>query len=90
MFTQNLSGRLETDSQVIKTDSSPGVSHDQVCVLPVGLPDVDCLRVINAVFLSHVIQEVKEKSDSDWRRTLRTKDGHKDIVHKLLQRPLQW
>lgn len=56
---------------------------------PVGLPDVDCLWVIDAVFFRHVVQEVEEESHSDGRRTLCAEDGHKHIIYKLLQRPLE-
>lgn len=58
-------------------------------VSPVGLPDVDRLRVVDTVLFCHVVQEVKEESDSNRRRTLCAEDGHKHIVDKLLQRPLE-
>lgn len=56
---------------------------------PVGLPDVDRLRVIDAVLLRHVVQEVEEESDGDGGRTLGAEDGHKHVVYKLLQGPLE-
>lgn len=56
---------------------------------PVGLPDVDRLGVIDTMLFCHVVQEVKEESDSNRRRTLCAEDGHKHIVDKLLQRPLE-
>lgn len=60
----------------------------QVCPSPVGLPDVDGLWVIDAVFLCHVIQEIKEEPDGNGRRTLRAEDRNEDVIHELLQRPL--
>lgn len=56
---------------------------------PVGLPDVDRLRVIDTVFFRHVVQKVEEESDGDGRRTLCAEDGHKHIIYELLQRPLE-
>jgi len=50
---------------------------------------VNCLWVIDAVFLCHVVQEVKEESDSDGWRPFRTQYGYKDIIYKLLQSTLK-
>lgn len=56
---------------------------------PVGLPDVDRLRVVDAMFLRHVVQEVEEEADSDGRRPFGAKNSYENVIHKLLQRPLQ-
>lgn len=85
MFTQNRSGRLRTNRRLSATQgprAGGGLS-------PVGLPDVDRLRVIDAVFFRHVVQEVEEEADGDGRRTLGAEDGHKHVVYELLQRPLE-
>lgn len=50
---------------------------------------MDGLGVVNAMFLSHVIQEVEEESDSNRRSSFGAQDCHKDIIDKLLQCPLQ-
>lgn len=71
----------------VRGTESPGVPLTWFS--PVGLPDVDRLRVVDAVLLRHVVQEVKEESDGNRRRTLGAEDGHKDVVHELLQRPLE-
>lgn len=60
----------------------------RTCASPVGLPDVDSLWVVDSMFLGHVVQKVKEKPHSDRRRTLCTEYRHKDVIYKLLQRPL--
>lgn len=89
MFTQNLSGRLKEDRQVREAHRSESRQVSQVGVSPISLPDVDGFGVVDAMFLRHVVQEVKEESDSDGRRTLCAEDCHKDVVHKLLQCPLK-
>lgn len=55
---------------------------------PVGLPNMHSFWVVNAMFLSHVIQEVEEESDSNRRSPFGAQDGHKDVIDKLLQCPL--
>lgn len=90
MFTQNLRGRLKKGGRVRETGRREGDRQASRCAAsPVGLPDVNGLRVVDAVFLRHVVQEVEEESDGDGRRTLRTEDRHEDVVHKLLQCPLR-
>lgn len=86
MFTQNLSGRLRRHRRVSDTDRSKGALRRSS---PVGLPDVDRLWVVDTMLLRHVVQEVKEESDGDGRRTLCAEDGHKHVVYKLLQCPLE-
>lgn len=84
---QRETGDIELERVV--GDSEIRDMHPGVLASPVGLPDVDGLRVVYSVFLRHVVQEVEEKPDCDGRRTLGAEDGHEDIVHELLQRPLQ-
>ena len=56
-----------------------------VCIVPVGLPNVNCLRVADAVLSRLVVQQVKEIFDSQWDRTAGAEDHCEQIVDKLLQ-----
>lgn len=56
---------------------------------PICFPYVNGLWVVNPVFFCHVVQEVKEESDSDGWRPFCTQYGYKDIIYKLLQSALK-
>lgn len=53
--------------------------------LPVSLPNVDCLRVRDAVLTRLLIQQVKEIFDSQWDRTAGAEDYCEQVVYKFLQ-----
>lgn len=59
-----------------------------VCQLPVGFPYVDYLRVCNTVLQRLLIQQVKKVLNSQRYGSTGAEDCSKQIVHKLLQSPL--
>lgn len=56
---------------------------------PVRLPDVQGLRVLNAVLLRQLIQEVKQVLDGDGHGPVHAEDGLEGVIHKLLQCALE-
>lgn len=72
-----------------KGGAERGRSPQVATASPVGLPDVNRLRVVDAVLLRHVVQEVEEEADGDGRRPLGAEDRYENVVYKLLQCPLQ-
>lgn len=75
-------------SRRVKSEKLSNSISPSRCDSPVGLPDVHGVWIIDSVFVRHVIQKVEEEPDGDGRRTLCVEDGHKDVIHELLQRPL--
>lgn len=64
----------------------------QTFASPVALPCVSDVRVVDVVFVSLLIQEVKHVFDGQWKGAASVRcaeDGLKEIVHKLLQRTLR-
>lgn len=53
--------------------------------VPVGLPNVDCLRVGDSMLSCLVVQQVKEVFDSQGDRTAGAKDHCEQVIYKLLQ-----
>lgn len=63
-----------------------------VGVSPVALPRVTDVRVMDAMFVRLLIQEVEHVFDGERERTAtihRAEERLKQIIHKLLQRALQ-
>lgn len=61
-------------------------------VSPVALPGVTDIRVADLSFIGLFIQEVKHVFDSQWESRSSVggaKHRLKEVVHKLLQRPLK-
>lgn len=59
---------------------------------PVALPCVSDVRVVDAVFVGLLIQEVEHVFDGQWQGAASVggaEDGLKEIIHKLLQRALR-
>lgn len=57
--------------------------------VPVGLPNVYRLWVGDAVLSRLVVQQVEEVFDSKRDRTTGAEDDREQVIHKLLQRPLE-
>ena len=60
--------------------------------LPVALPCVAHVRVVDAVLVRLLVQEVKHVLDGERQGAAavgRAEDGLKEVVHELLQRALQ-
>ena len=57
--------------------------------IPVSLPDVQGLWVLDAMLLCQLIQEVKQVLDSDGHRPVHAEDGLESVIHKLLQCTLE-
>lgn len=54
---------------------------------PVALPCVSHMRVVDVVFISLLVQEIKHVFNSQWQSAASmgcAEDGLKQVVHKLL------
>lgn len=57
--------------------------------VPVGLPDVDGLRVRDAMLSRLLVQQIEEVLHGQWDRTAGAEDDGEQVIHKLLQRSLE-
>lgn len=65
-------------------------AHTPLAHRPVGLPDVQSVRIRDPPLLSLLLQEVKEVLDSQWGLVFTdAQDGLEQVIQKLLQCALQ-
>lgn len=57
--------------------------------VPVSLPDVQGLWVLDAMLLCQLIQEVEQVLDSDGHGPVHAQDGLEGVIHELLQCALE-
>ncbi len=96
-FTQNLRGRLQThrEERFAKTVFVPVTGEKSLLsfefLSPVALPGVSDIRVADLSFVGLLIQEVEHVFNSQWESRASVGGAEhclKQVVHKLLQRPL--
>lgn len=73
---------------VLHTASQPRC-HVTSGAVPVGLPDVDGLRVRDAMLSRLLVQQIEEVLHGQRDRTAGAEDDGEQVIHKLLQRSLE-
>lgn len=91
MLIQKRRGRLRrTGGQAcVYTQPSQPRCHVTSGDVPVGLPDVDGLRVRDAMLSRLLVQQVEEVFHGQRDRTAGAEDDGEQVIHKLLQRSLE-
>lgn len=68
---------------------NPSLTLTLTLTVPVGLPDVDGLRVRDAMLSRLLVQQIEEVFHGQWDRTAGAEDDGEQVIHKLLQRSLE-